>query len=128
MSPMRCADCERNVSLEVEAEIEETRYDDSDARVEVDIHMIFTCAECGSELGEYSDSTDSVIQKLEDYLEKHEDLDPGDVEVDDAEVVTAIKQRNGRKTYIAEWSTQAKLNNKVFKVNGELGVTQDQIG
>jgi len=128
MSPIRCADCEKNVSLEIgEVEVQETRLGDSGNRIEVDLHMMLTCAECGSDLGEFTGTSDHIVPKLEEYVEKH-DLDVSDSEVDEAEVSnTKIITRGGRKTYIAEWTTQLTLNEKVFKVNGELAINQDQI-
>jgi len=128
MSPIRCPDCERNVSLEIgDVEFEDTKFDDTDNRVAVNIHMMLTCAECGTELGEYSGTADHIVPKLEEYLEKH-DLDASDAEVDEAEVSkTRIITRGGRKTYVVEWTTQLRLNKRAFKVNGELAINQDQI-
>ena len=128
MSPIRCPDCERNVSLEIsEAEVQETRFDDSENKIEVDIHMTFVCAECGGDLGEYTGMSDHEVPKLAEYLEKHDYVDASEAEVEDADVDTKIITRNGRKTYLAKWSTQVKLNRKVFNVAGDLGITQDEI-
>jgi len=127
MGAIRCPDCESFVSLNVDAEVEDTQYDDSSNFVEVDLHLILTCAECGAELGEYNDTTDYAATELGEYLEEHEDIDASNVECYDADIVeTKVEKRKGRKHYIALWSTRLKCNDEVFKVSGEMAVTQDQ--
>lgn len=66
MSPIRCPDCETNVFLEIgEVEVEETRFDDSHNRVEVDLQMMLTGSECGSDIGEYDGTSGDIVPKLE---------------------------------------------------------------
>ena len=129
MSPVRCPDCERNESLLInEAELIDYTFDDSAFTVETEIHMSFACAECETDLGEYTGTSDYVVPKLEDYLERHENLDSSDAEVQYAEIIgTKIITRNGRKTYLAKWAANITLNKKDFMINGELAITQDQI-
>ena len=128
MSPIRCTACGKNVSLEIgEIEVEETRFDDADIRVEADLHMMLVCAECRANLGEYSGTSVKSVPKLGKYLENH-GLDAGDVEVNEAEVTaTKIIPRGVRKTYAVEWAAQLKLSGNVFKVAGELAIDQDLV-
>lgn len=127
MSPMRCPDCEKNVALEIE-EVEWTDYSfDGESSVEVEIHMLFACAQCGTTLAEYSDTCTAEIPGFVEYVEDHEDLDPGSAEMDEPETEGKIITRGGHKTYLAKWQSKIKLGRKTFKVSGELAVTHYQV-
>jgi hypothetical protein len=127
MSPMRCPDCEKNVAIEIE-EADITDYNfDGEGSVEITIHMAFACAECGTTLAEFDDVSTEEVPKLAEYLEDHEDVDLEGAELDAPDIETKIITRNGRKTYLAKWSTKLKVGRKTFKVDGEVAVTQDKM-
>jgi len=92
----------------------------------VDLRLILTCEECGAELGEYSGTSDQEVAEFSEYLEKHEDVDASDADVEFADVEGKVEKRKGRKHYIALWSTQLKCDDKIIKVSGEMAETQDQ--
>jgi len=129
MSPIRCPECEKNVSINFyECEVTDINFDDSDCSVVIEFHIVFGCAEDETELGEYDGESVQCVPKLADYLENHEDLDISNVQIyEDVKFENKIITRNGRKTYITKWVTQVTLNKRVFKVSGELPLTLDQI-
>lgn len=129
MGAARCSDCEKNVRLEInDSEVNDYSFDEGAFAIEVEIHLSFTCIECGCDMGEYTGTSTQIVPKLEDYIENHENLDVTDAELEEPQITeTKVITRNGRKTYIAKWVTQLKLSNKKFCVYGELACTQDQI-
>jgi len=129
MSPIRCPECEKNVSIIFnECEITDINFDDSDFSVIIEFHIVFGCAEDDTDLGEYDGESIQSVPKLADYLENHEDIDLNDIQVDENVVFeNKIITRGGRKTYLTKWQTQVTLNKKVFKVVGELPLRLDQI-
>ena len=129
MSPVRCPDCEKNVAIEIsEAEITDTSFDDSELVVIVEGHIVLMCSECNTDLGEADATSSEIVPKMEEYLENHEDADPGEAEVEEAEITESKTiTRNGKKTYISKWKTNVKLGRKTFKVNGDLAVTHEDI-
>lgn len=129
MSPVRCPDCEKNVSIEIsEAEIIDTSFDDGELAVIIEGHIVLMCSECNTDLGEADSISSEIIPKIKEYIENHEDADPGEAEVEEAEITESKTiTRNGKKTYITKWETNVKLGRKTFNVNGDLAVTQEDI-
>lgn len=96
----RCGDCHKYVSLDTDTDPEVNNVEvDDDGAVSVEVRIVNTCAECGTELRDYTFNTDDGIQsEVATHLEtEHNQDNPAELTIEEMSVERTERQSQVKK-------------------------------